>query len=180
MSMTKRDIADIVLMCMAAYFLAAMLSGIAGFVLNWGLTKDAMQLIKKSYIILSQAIYVVALLFLNYVLLFKRSQVLTLILREGRDKELSFPEGLAVLTSISFWIRLYGIYTFLRSFVSFLSGLTAGSIADKQILAPSFYWYQIGPPLISAILGLLIIWKAEWIGKELTKLGQKKYEKQQP
>ena len=135
------------------------------------MSQDAMRYTDKSTAIVVSVIYTLALLFLNYILLFKRAPILSLVFPDGKDKELSVPSGLVTLTSYAFWIRLFGIFTFLTSGIHFLGRFTMNVALKRAFVAASFWKYDAGAELVSALLAIIVIWKADWIAAKLERLG---------
>ena len=118
-----------------------------------------------------QLAQILALLLLNYVLLFKRSLILDLVFPDGRQKEVAVPVGLAALTSYAFWIRLLGIVTFLNSGIALLGHLVTDLAVKRQFAFGGFWIVQSGSQLVSALVALGVIWKADWIAEKLRKFG---------
>jgi hypothetical protein len=171
MNITKRDIADIVLVWMAISFLLALLTSIVTLGTWIGMTDEANKFTDKSVAVVFQLLHILVLLFLNYILLFKRSLILSLIVPDGREKNVSIPPGLSVLASYSFWIRLLGIFTFLTSGISFFSHLVMDVATHHKFITGTYWMLQSGTALLSALLAIVVIWKADWIAKILGKLG---------
>jgi len=169
MSMTKRDIADIVLVWMAVSFVLALLKSILTLGAFLGMTDEAMQYTAKTTAVTFQVIHLLFLVFLNYFLLFKRSLVLSIVFPDGREKELSMPAGLAALASYSFWVRLFGISIFLTSSIAFLGRLVTDLASNRRLVGDPIWIMQSGSQLVSAILAVLVIWKADWIAEKLEK-----------
>ena len=171
MNVTKRDIADIMFVWMALWLLLTLLTSLVTLGTFIGMTGEAEKYTDKSTAVIFHVLHTVALLFLNYLLLFKRSLLLTLIVPDGKERELSIPPALAVLASYTFWIRLLGIFTFLSSTIRFLSRL-ATDLAEKRAFdAGSFWMYNTGTDLVSAVLASLVVWKAEWIADKIGRMG---------
>lgn len=174
MTMTKRDVADIVLVWMAVSLFMSLLTSIMTLGAWVGMTDLSKQYEEKSVGVTFQILQIVALLFLNYVLLFKRSFLLSRVFPDGKAKEVSVPEGLSVLISYAFWIRLLGIFTFLSSGIKFIGRLGMDVAAQWQFLAPRFWMHNSGAELASAVLAAIVIWKADWIAEKLGRLGSSK------
>lgn len=169
MNMTKRDVADIVLVFIAVSFIMSLITSIVTLGIYIGMTQEALQYMNKSTAIGFQVIQIVVLLLLNYVLLFKRSRLLIILFPDGKDKELSIPSGLESLTHYVFWIRIFGFFTFLSSGVHFFSRL-ASDVSSNPKFVTSFFWvHSSGAELISSVMGLFIIYKAEWIVQKIGK-----------
>lgn len=171
MNMTKRDVADIVLVWMAVSFLLALLHSIVNLGVLIGMTDEASKFTDKSVAVVFQFLHILVLVFLVYILLFKRSLVLSLIVPDGREKSVSIPSGLSVLASYPFWIRLFGIFIFLTQGISFFSHLVMDVASHQRFFTGSYWMLQSGMALVSAMLALVVIWKADWIAAKLEKLG---------
>lgn len=171
MNMTKRDIADIVLVGMAVSFLMSLFTNIITLGAWVGMTDEAKQYAEKSVLVTFQILQIVALLFLNYILLFKRSPLLSLVFPDGNDKEVTVPSSLTVLTSYVFWIRLLGIFTCLSSGIQFIGRFAMDVGFKRQFFSPRDCMQSSGVDLLSAILAAIVIWKAHWIAERLGKMG---------
>jgi len=171
MNITKRDIADIVLVWMAISFLLALLTSIVTLGTWIGMTDEANKFTDKSVAMVFQLLHILVLLFLNYILLFKRSFILSLIVPDGKEKNVSIPPELNVLASYAFWIRLLGIFTFLTSGIDFFSHMVMDVATHQKFITGTYWMLQSGTALVSAILAIVVIWKADWIAKILGKLG---------
>ena len=169
--MTKRDIADIVLVWMAISFLLALLTSLVTLGAYIGMTDEANKYRDKATAMVFQLLHIGALLFLNYVLLFKRSIILSLVVPDGREKQVVIPPGLTVLTSYTFWIRLFGIFTFLSSGIHFVGRLATDVAVKREFVARSFWMYNTGTELISTVLAAIVIWRADWIAGRIGKIG---------
>jgi hypothetical protein len=152
MNMTKRDIADIVLVWMAVSFILALLTSIVTLGSIIGMPEEQTKWMTRSVAVAFQIAHLLVLLFLNYLLLFKRPLILDLVFPDGNQKEVDVPVGLAVLTSYAFWIRLLGIFTFLGSGTGFLGHLVTDLAAKRQFASGAFWMMQSGSQLVSALL----------------------------
>ena len=167
MKMTKRDVADITLVWMAVAFVMAFVQALITIGSIIGMTDDAMQFTDRGTAITFQAIALLVLGFVNYMLIFKRGILLSIVFPRAEDKELSVPEGLTVLTSYGFWIRLLGIFTLLQSGTKFLGRLSMDIAANKQFVSKTFWMHSSGALFISTMLAGLVIWKADWIASKV-------------
>lgn len=176
MNMTKRDIADIVLVGMVVVFLIQLLSSLVILGSLIGMTDEAEKYTNKTISVVFQALDFALLLLLNYVLLFKRDFILSIVFPDGKEKEISIPSGLNALASYAFWIRIIGVFTFISSGIRFLSRLGADLAARGELTANfQHLMYSGGAELISSLLGLFVVWKAGWIaGKLCGEKGSKK------
>ena len=167
MTMTKRDIADIVFACMAVYFLMELLASFVALGALAGMTDEAEKFTNKSIHIAFQSFHFLVLLLLVCVLLFKRSLILSMVFPDGRDKGISMPSDMQVLSSYVFWIRLLGIFTFLSSGIHFLARLGVDVAAKGEFMTRSYWMYSNGVEMVSALLGIIVVWKADWIANKL-------------
>ena len=163
MNITKRDIADIVLVVMAISFVLALSRSIFSLGYAAGNSDDLF----KGASITCHVANILLLLFVNYALLFKRSLILAIVFPDGRDKELIVPEGLTALTSYSFWIRLFAVFFFLKSLVSLVSQLIRDLIINAKFPDGSFAWNSCMYSLVSVVLTTIIIWKSDWIATKI-------------
>ena len=170
MQMTKRDIADIVLVWMVFSTLFHFLMGIAQFlalVVAPGLRESTQLMAITGF----EALYVLIVLLLCYIVLFKRAAILSFLFPDAREKELSIPFGMDSLASYAFWLRLFSIYICVSSGTSFFGHLVAGAAVGGQFGAERFLIRTSMPTLVSAVLAGLIVWKADWIAEKLQKIG---------
>lgn len=170
MNMTKRDIADIALVWMGLSLLLALLTSFVTLGTIMGMPDEQSQYMTKSVATTFQIIHLIVLIGVNYVIFFQRSVILNLVFPKSEEKEASVPESLSALGSYAFWIRLLGIFTFLTSGTKFFSQLVMELAAKRQIQFGSFWMIKSGTQLVSALLALLIIWKADWIAGKLERL----------
>ena len=173
MNMTKRDLADIVLVAMAISFLVFLLTSLVSFGTDIAQTNEADKYMDKSIAVAFEALKLLVLVLLNYLLLFKRSLILALVVPDG-DKSLAIPDGLEALTSYAFWIRLIGLYLFLTCGIEFIGYLGAALAAKNDF--PHFWPFLVNPAFVGvkAICGLLLIGRAEWLARLLRLGGQGK------
>ena len=171
MNMTKRDIADIVLVWMAVSFILTLLTSIVTLGSIIGMPDEQSKFITTSVAVIFQVLHLLVVAFLIYILLFKRNFVLNIVFPDADVKELSVSEGLTALTSYVFWIRLLGIFTLLSSGIGFFADLVSGLAMHRQFVIDSFWKVQTFPHIVSAILALIVIWKADWIASRLERIG---------
>jgi len=172
MTITKRDIADIVLVWMALQFILALLTGIAVL----GTIANARAPFYSVAAVVSRLANLLILLVLSYVLLFRRALILDRIFPNAEQKQVSIPNDMTVIASYAFWIRLIGIFTFLTSLTGCFSRLLMALANKQELQEMSFSEFpmkmmQSGEQLLAAILALGIIWKADWIAAKLEKNG---------
>jgi hypothetical protein len=175
MPMTKRDIADIALVGIIFWLLFQFFMGLLSLIANLGMFPHRTEPQNTGVVVAFEALYVLVLLVLSYLLLFKRSAVLSFLFPDAQEKEVSIPSGMESLASYGFWIRLFGIFLFLSYGIKFFGSLTAVVTMDWQFNAGARFWAMTsGPMLLSAILAAGIIWKADWIAEKLQKIGADK------
>ncbi len=171
MNMTKRDIADIVLVWMAMSFVLALVTGIVTLGAYIGMPDEASKYTDKWTAVGFEVLYIWVLAFLCYILLFKRSPILSLIVPDGTAKELSIPASLAVLTSYAFWVRLFGLFTFLSAGIRCFSRLSMDVARNPEFAGPRSWMISSGVEGVSAILGIVVMWKADWIAGRVAGIG---------
>ena len=163
--MTKRDVADLILLWMAIVLFFALLASFLALGAIIGMRNN--EYTDKSTAILFQIIQFVVLIFVNYLLFFKRNLILDLTFRDAEDTQMLVPDESSALTSYAFWIRLIGIYIFLTSFVALFSSLVMDVSTRRPYSIFSFGMIKSGTALISTIIAIVIIRKSEWISRIL-------------
>ena len=172
MNMTKRDIADIVLVCMAVYLILTLLTSILTLGSIIVMHDEISKFMTTSVAVIFQVLHLLVVAFLIYILLFKRNFVLNIVFPDAEVKELSVSEGLTGLTSYVFWIRLLGIFILLSSGIGFFADLASGFAMHRQSVIDSFWKAQtLFPHIVSTILAFIAIWKADWIASRLERIG---------
>jgi len=171
MHITKRDIADIVLVWMAVSFILVLLTSILTLGLLIGMPDEQSKNITGPVAVLFQVLHLLAVAFLTYILLFKRNLVLDKVFPDAAGKDVPISDGLSALTSYAFWVRLLGIFTLLSSGIAFVADLVTGLGMNRQFVVDSFWLIKTGPEMVSAFLAFLVIWKADWIATRLEHLG---------
>jgi uncharacterized membrane protein len=169
--MTKRDIADIVLVWMAVSFILVLLTSILTLGSIIGMPDEQSKFMTTSVALVFQVLHLLAVAFLIYILLFKRNLVLNIVFPDAEGKEVSVSDGLTALTSYVFWIRLLGIFTLLSSGIGFFADLVSGLAMNRQFVIDSFWKVKTFPHIVSAILAFVVIWKADWIANRLERIG---------
>ena len=169
--MTKRDIADIVLVWMGLSFAHSFLGNIAFFLariftedspsFDWGPT-------------LALTLFQIVVIFLmTFILLFKRNCVLNLIFPLASQTEISISDGCAALTDLSFWIRLLGTFTLIQSFIKVFSILASHIKAlEMPEFGSKFIWSSVIPPLVSIPIAIIVVWQSKRIAEIINKLGK--------
>jgi hypothetical protein len=169
MQMTKRDVADIVLVWMVFHFVMQFLMSlirVGMYFIPYGLMPHG----DEAIAIVLEVLYFFVLLLLIYVLLFKRTQILSLVFPDADVKQISVSSELHALTSYAFWIRLFGIYLLLTHGISFLSNLATNAAFYPHVDEARYWIKGAGSGLISAVLAALVVWKADWIAEKLGKM----------
>lgn len=172
MKVTKYDIADLLLVCLCVSYIpmvfimffmqaAMMAQEIPHRAFTDG-TFFTIAFFQFGY-------YFVACIVL-YFLIIKRKPIIKMLFRESETKELSIPDGLTILVHYSFWIRLSGIMMMLREGTNLIKWITSevlfSQIEERQthLFATNF------KSAIGIGLGLLIIWKADWIAEKVKQI----------
>lgn len=168
-NMTKRDIADIVLVLVGLglifSFLSAFLS--LGGILSF---KDN-EFFNKSVAVPLHLLYLLALLAGSWLLLIKRKIILNLLFPSANKVTIALEGEALEIIKYTFWIKLFGIITCLASAIKFISRLVSAIPSRGEYIVGGFWWHQSGPELISAILAIIVIWKADWIAGIFNKIG---------
>jgi uncharacterized membrane protein len=163
--MTKRDVADLILLWMALTLFMALLAAFVTFGAFIGMKEN--EYTDKTIAICFQSIHFVILIFINYMLFLKREWILNVVLSKASSVEINIPEGIMALSSYAFWIRLFGIFTFLTSSIAFFSHLVMDISTNRRFAPGTFWMMQSGAALVAALLALLVIWKSDWIAHKL-------------
>jgi hypothetical protein len=166
MQMTKRDIADIVLVWILFSVILMLLMAIAVEASFINMAVDPTTSIHTAIFLGFEALRVLLLLLLSYALLFKRPAVLSFLFPDAREKEIAVPAGLEVLGSLAFWIRLFGIFKFLSYGVQFIGHFGTSAVMEWQFLDLRSFRTCV-PNLVGAVLAAAIVWKADWIAEKL-------------
>lgn len=176
MQMTKRDIADIVLVWILASVLLRLLTSMA--VLAGSLCETSGQLspVNLGLFLGFEGLYILLLLLLNYVLLFKRVTILSFLFPDAHAKEVAIPAGLEALASFAFWIRLFGIVELLSRGISLVGqmgtcAVFAARMRDDVTFVSQLMPTMTIPNLVGIVVSAAIIWKADWLAEKLTRLG---------
>lgn len=163
--MTKRDLADIVLAAIGITFIPTLLQAISGFAFYLGINDYGAEYTNKVNAIFFSTFHVVVFSGMCYVLLFKRHVVLDALHLEEGGRSAPIPESLVFVASYAFWIRLIGVYMFLRAGTDFLGMLTV-TLASKDTHSIAFLngrsTWQL---FVVAVLSLVIIAKADHLGR---------------
>ena len=170
--LTKYDVVDILLVCLSVSYIPMVLilfcMQMAMLVQDTGgrVFTDGMFLT----ILLFQFGYYFAGCIILYFLILKRAPIIKKLFPESESKEIIIPDGLVILTQYSFWIRLAGILILLSEGVGLIRGVSAEVIRSQMeermlnLFAPGVQAF------IGIGLGLLIIWKADWIAEKVNSI----------
>jgi hypothetical protein len=185
-SMTKRDIADIALVILMLNFILRLLNSIMNLIfMVLTVCYDPivtnyrpqnliiLNIIKPAFLIAITAVLI-------WVLIYQRKRILDCFFPDSDQFSVDLSFELKSFTEYSFWVKLIGIVCFLVSLIEDLPALI-GYI--------SMFFYQFSsknPPanvvfhygFFSIIISLLVIWKADWIGEVLGRLGKNKSDKE--
>ena len=172
MKVTKYDIADVLLVCLCVSYIPMV------FVLFC--MQVAMMVQEMPHLVFTDGIFLTIVFFqfgyyfiaciVLYFLILKRKPIIKLFFRESEAKELTIPDGLTILIHYSFWIRLSGILMMLREGTNLIKWVTSevflSQIEERQthLFATNFQSF------VGVGLGLLIIWKADWIAEKVKRL----------
>jgi hypothetical protein len=158
-NMTKRDIADIVLVVVGFIFILRFLQS---FVHIEGILSTP-----------NSEHFNRSLMFQLYLInLFKRDKIINLIFPQADGIKITMGKEFAKFSEYTFWIKLVGIIQFLFSCTKFVANLVTAIPVRGEWISSFFWWNRAGPEIISAILAIMVIWKAEWIAKFIEKIGQ--------
>ena len=164
--LTKYDVADLVLVFVAVRFLFSLVSSIASAsVFLW---MKGGNYANQNTPAAVHLVYPLLLCIVNYILFFKRPALIRTIFPHSEEVEINLTDGLTILTQYSFWIRLTGIVILLHSGIDLFSSL-ATSLGLTAVGNHS--WQYIVPKLVSTILALWVLWKADWIAEKVKSIG---------
>jgi hypothetical protein len=170
-NMTKRDIADIVLVWMGLSFAHSFLNNLA-FLLARIFTEETPTFDWGPSLALS-LFQIVVVFLMTFILLFKRYCVLNLVFPLASQTEITVSDSCAALTDLSFWIRLLGTFTLIQSFIKVFATLASHIKAlEMPQFGSKFIWSSVIPPLVSIPIAILVVWQANRIASILNKLGK--------
>jgi hypothetical protein len=184
-SMTKRDIADIVLVCIIVSFFKDLFTYVMSLGALLALANEEFypETIKYQTIFQS-VIAIIVCIFIIWFLVSKRKALIDFFFPDAEIKGVILNEEFTNITGYSFWIRLIGIFFLLSSTIKGFSYIVrlvfyflqkSDAIVRKTIEMDDYTYGLNG--LISIILSILIIWKADWIGDVLGRLGKRQLDK---
>jgi len=169
-NMTKRDIADIVLVVVGFIFILRFLQS---FVHIEGiLSTPNSEHFNRSLMFQLYLINLLILFIVSCLVLFKRDKIINLIFPQADGIKITMGKEFAKFSEHTFWIKLVGIIQFLFSCTKFVANLVTAIPVRGEWISSFFWWNRAGPEIISAILAIMVIWKAEWIAKFIEKIGQ--------
>jgi hypothetical protein len=177
--MTMRDIADIVLVVVGFTFFIRLLGYLFSMGIGAIMSSPETQIYKKSNIpiVLIQTIYILILWGCVLLLMIKRNTLLNLIFPKAEKKAFELASSAKALADYVFWIRLVGVILFLSSGIKFISHWVSEIIRSKKdpyLHLTSFWWTEGIPGLVSFIMAIVVIWKADYISQFLHWLGRGK------
>ncbi len=179
MNITKRDIADISLVCIALHFVSYLFhsaiyaiyaiceflrpeaEGIPGY-------QRFTMFGKGSSVFVSVGQFCVMAAFF-WLLLFKRHIVLNRLFPDSDEKTLELSDhSVTQLTDYSFWVTLFGLFTGIHSGIKLVPGLVR-RVNTSQGICVYFQtiWKYHGTDILSVIVAVLVIWKANRIADML-------------
>ena len=108
-------------------------------------------------------------------LLFKRNLVLNRLFPGSEDKALELSgDSTEKLTDYSFWITIFGLFTGIHSGIQLISNFfRVLSTSNNSMGYFQYVWSYCGLHIISVILSVLVIWKANEIASFLSRLSDK-------
>jgi hypothetical protein len=185
-TMTKRDIADIVLVCIVVSFFKDLFSYVMSLGALLAMTNEEFYPETIKYQTIFQSIIaIIVCIFIIWFLVSKRKALLEFFFPDAENTGVVLNEGITNIAGYSFWIRLIGIFYLLSSTIKGFSYLIrlvfyfsqkSDAVVRKTIELGDYTYGLNG--LISIILSILIIWKADWIGDVLGRLGNSKSDKE--
>jgi hypothetical protein len=182
MSITKRDIADISLVGIALHYVPYLfsyamhaISAICEFLRPeaevvpsyQGFTYTTVFPRGPSVFLCVGEFCVMAAFF--WFLLFKRHIVLNRLFPGSDEKSLELPDhSVTQLTDYSFWVTLFGLFTGIHSGIKLVPGLLRW-VNTSQGIGVYFQtiWKYHGTDILSVIVAVLVIWKANRIADML-------------
>ncbi len=184
MNITKRDIADISLVWIAFHFVPYLFNyaiyaiySIYEFLRPEAETPGSQMFTGgfgngSSVFISVGQFFVMAAFF--WLLLFKREIILNRLFPNSNEKTLALSDhSVTRLTDYSFWITICGLFIGIHSGIKLISGLfRVISTNNKSVSYFEFIWPHCGPHMVSVVLSVLLIWKANDIAKLLTHIGK--------
>jgi len=182
MTITKRDISDISLVWIAFRFIPYLFNYVVQAVLEVlrpdpyvGLPMAVDSGYSKVYFVLIPVgeLFVMAAFF--WFLLFKRNLVLNRLFPGSEDKALELSgDSTEKLTDYSFWITIFGLFTGIHSGIQLISNFfRVLSTSNNSMGYFQYVWSYCGLHIISVILSVLVIWKANEIASFLSRLSDK-------
>ena len=185
MNITKRDLADISLVCIAFHFVPYLfnytvyaLYTLYDFLRPEAESPPGTQTITtgfdrgSSVVISTGQLCVMAVFF--WFLLFKREMVLNRLFPNSEEKTLALSDQTVErLTDYSFWIVICGLFTGIHAGVELISSLFRVIGRNNFMSFFEFVWINWGQHIMSVVLSILIIWKANGIAKFIRRIGNK-------
>ncbi len=184
MNITKRDIADISLVWIAFYFLPYLFNyaihaiyAICEFLRPEAEVPGSPIAIsgfsKGPSVFIGVGQFSVMAAFLWF-LLFKRKMVLDRLFPRSDEKTLELPgHSVARLTDYSFWITIFGLFTGIHSGIQLISNFfRVISTSNNSMSYFQYFWSYCGLHVVSVILSVLVIWKANEIANFLSRLNK--------
>jgi hypothetical protein len=167
-NMTKRDIADIVLAVVGFVFILRLFQSIVHIVGILSVPDDDYN---KFLMLQLYLINLLVLFIVSYLLLFKRYKVINLLFPYADKTKLTMGKEFVDFSKYIFWIKLVGMIEFLFSGTRFIAYLVSSVPIKGEFVIGFYWWHKSGPELIAAILGIIVIWRAEWIARFIEEIG---------
>ena len=172
MKVTKYDIADVLLVCLCVSYIPMVF---VMFFMQIGIVMQDMTdlnfadgrfLIMVSF----QSGYLFVVCAIMYFLILKRKPIINFFFRESESKELTIPDGLTILIQYSFWIRLSGILMMLREGTNLIQWISAEFMKSQMDERQMNFLSLTLQAFVGIIVGLLVIWKADWIAEQVKRI----------
>lgn len=188
-TMTKRDIADIALVWILLNYSIDLIS----YLIQLGLTLGEPIVTPPENIpsinlpiymkILELSVTSILILVAMWILVSKRNTLLDFFFPNAQEINVELYEETKILTEYSFWVRLVGIISLLSSIIwnspklfqiCFIIPSLKFDISNRS----QYVIYNLKDGLIPIIISAFVIWKADWIGEVLGKLGKSQLKKE--
>jgi hypothetical protein len=181
-TMTKRDIADIALV----WVILSCIFRLINYCISLGnvlvIYDDGLHSLSgRNQVIFTNIITIILSIVIIWILTSKRIQILDYFFPGAEETGLILKGEAIILTNYSFWIKLLGIFYLISSIITDLPNLLKilfylipkTSIENNS----STSLIEVKYGFFSIFLSIIVIWKADWIGEVLGRLGKNKLDK---
>jgi hypothetical protein len=168
-NMTKRDVADIVLAVVGFLFVLRFLQSLVYIGAIFSTPND--EYFNRFLIFQLYLINLLVLFIVSYLLLSKRDKIIELLFPDADMLTLKMDKEFVDCSKYIFWIKLVGIIQFLFSGTKFVANIVSAVPVKSEWVSSFFWWFKVGPEFVSAIIAIIVIWKAEWIAKFIEEIG---------